>query len=111
MKGKEKAAVLLISLGPEISGNVLKELKESEIEQLTMQIFATDSVQDDVRKEVITDCYQIAAAQGYLRSGGSAYAEEMLTKALGQEKASELMGRLLTSVRPRHFDFIKDMDP
>ncbi len=111
MKGKEKAAVLLISLGPEISGNVLKELKESEIEQLTMQIFATDSVQDEVRKEVINDCYHVAAAQGYLRSGGSSYAEEMLTKALGQEKASELMGRLLTSVRPRHFDFLKDMDP
>jgi flagellar motor switch protein FliG len=111
MKGKEKAAILLISLGPEISGNVLKEFKESEIEQLTMQIFATDTVEDEVRKEVINDCYHVAAAQGYLRSGGSAYAEEMLTKALGQDKAAEIMGRLLTSVRPRHFDFLKEMDP
>jgi flagellar motor switch protein FliG len=111
MKGKEKAAVLLISLGPEISGNVLKEFKESEIEQLTMQIFATDTVEDEVRREVINDCYHVAAAQGYLRSGGSAYAEEMLTKALGHDKAAEIMGRLLTSVRPRHFDFLKEMDP
>ena len=44
-------------------------------------------------------------------NGGAAYAEEMLSKALGPEKAGEIMARLISSVRPRHFDFLKDTDP
>jgi flagellar motor switch protein FliG len=111
MRGKEKAAILLIALGPEVSANVLKQLKENEIEALTMQVFTTESVKEETRKEVLTDCYGMALAQGYLSSGGAQYAEEMLSKALGSEKAAEIMARLISSVRPRHFDFLKDTDP
>src|SRR5829696_6529493 len=111
MRGKEKAAILLIALGPEVGANVLKQLRENEIEALTMQVFTTEAVKDDTRKEVLRDCYGMALAQGYLSNGGAAYAEEMLSKALGNEKAAEIMARLLSSVRPRHFDFLKDTDP
>ena len=111
MRGKEKAAILLIALGPEVGANVLKQLRENEIEALTMQVFTTEQVKEDTRKEVLRDCYGMALAQGYLSNGGAAYAEEMLSKALGIEKASEIMARLLSSVRPRHFDFLKDTDP
>src|SRR6185437_13507824 len=111
MRGKEKAAILLIALGPEVSANVLKQLKENEIEALTMQVFTTETVKEEIRKEVLTDCYGMALAQGYLSNGGAQYAEEMLSKALGPEKAAEIMARLITSVRPRHFDFLKDTDP
>jgi flagellar motor switch protein FliG len=111
MRGKEKAAILLIALGPEVGGNVLKQLRENEIEALTMQVFTTENVKEETRKEVLRDCYGMALAQGYLSNGGAQYAEEMLSKALGTEKAAEIMARLLSSVRPRHFDFLKDTDP
>lgn len=111
MRGKEKAAILLIALGPEVSANVLKQLRENEIEALTMQVFTTEQVKEETRKAVLQDCYQMALAHGYLSSGGAQYAEEMLAKALGPEKAAEIMGRLLSTVRPRHFDFLKDTDP
>lgn len=111
LKGRQKAAVLLITLGPKVSAHVLKELREAEIESLTMEVFSTEQVSEAERREVLTDCYEMAIAQGYLASGGSAYAQEMLVNALGQEKASEIMSRLISSVRPRHFDFLKDTDP
>jgi flagellar motor switch protein FliG len=111
MRGKEKAAILLIALGPEVGGNVLKELRENEIEALTMQVFTTESVKEETRREVLADCYGMALAQGYLSSGGAGYAQEMLATALGNEKASEIMARLISSVRPRHFDFLRDTDP
>ena len=111
MRGKEKAAILLIALGPEVGGNVLKEMRENEIEALTMQVFTTETVTEETRREVLADCYGMALAQGYLSNGGAGYAEEMLSKALGPEKASEIMARLISSVRPRHFDFLKDTDP
>jgi flagellar motor switch protein FliG len=111
MRGREKAAILLIALGPEVGGNVLKELREQEIEALTLQVFTTETVKEETRKEVLSDCYGMALAQGYLSNGGAAYAEEMLSKAVGPEKAGEIMARLVSSVRPRHFDFLKDTDP
>ena len=111
MRGKEKAAILLIALGPEVGGNVLKEMRENEIESLTMQVFTTETVTEETRREVLADCYGMALAQGYLSNGGAGYASEMLSKALGPEKASEIMARLISSVRPRHFDFLKDTDP
>ena len=111
MRGKEKAAILLIALGPEVSANVLKQLRENEIEALTMQVFTTEQVKEETRKSVLNDCYQMALAHGYLTNGGAQYAEEMLSKAVGAEKASEIMSRLLSTVRPRHFDFLKDTDP
>jgi flagellar motor switch protein FliG len=111
MRGKEKAAILLISLGPEVSANVLKQLRENEIEALTMQVYTTEQVKDQVRKEVLGDCYNMALAQGYISTGGAVYAEDMLAKALGAEKAAEIMARLLSTIRPRHFEFLKDTDP
>lgn len=111
MRGREKAAILLIALGPDVGGNVLKEMRESEIEALTMQVFTTETVKEETRREVLSDCYGMALAQGYLSNGGAGYASEMLAKALGNEKASEIMARLIHSVRPRHFDFLRDTDP
>ena len=111
MRGKEKAAILLIALGPDVGGAVLKELREQEIEALTMQVFTTEAVKEEVRREVLADCYGMALAQGYVSNGGAAYAQEMLSTALGNEKAGEIMARLVSAVRPRHFDFLKDTDP
>ena len=111
MRGKEKAAILLIALGPDVGGNVLKEMRENEIEALTMQVFTTETVKEETRREVLADCYGMALAQGYLSNGGAGYASEMLNKALGSDKATEIMARLIHSVRPRHFDFLKDTDP
>ncbi len=38
LTGKQKAALLLISLGPEVSASVYKHLTEEEIERLTLEI-------------------------------------------------------------------------
>jgi flagellar motor switch protein FliG len=111
MRGREKAAILLIALGPEVGGNVLKELREQEIEALTLQVFNTETISEETRRDVLADCYGMALAQGYVSNGGAAYAQEMLSTALGADKASEIMARLVSSVRPRHFDFLRDTDP
>ena len=44
LSGVQKAAILLIALGPEMSASVFKHLKEDEIEQLTLEIANTRSV-------------------------------------------------------------------
>lgn len=111
LSGKQKAAVLLIALGPERSANVLKQLREAEIEQLTLEIVSMEQVSDETRHEVLDESYQMGLASGLLSTGGFQYAQEMLSRALGDTKAHEIIARLAASIKPHHFEFLKDTDP
>ena len=95
---------VMTNVNPIYFDNSVYDLYVALYNGATLCPFTTEQVKDDVRKEVLQDCYEMAVANGYLSNGGAAYAEEMLAKALGSEKASEIMGRLMTSVRPRHFE-------
>ena len=90
LKGVQKAAILLIALGPEKSSMIFKHLKEEEIEELTLEIANTRSVTPQVKDMVINEFYEVCLAQQYIAEGGIAYAKELLEKALGEEKAKDL---------------------
>ena len=70
LNGLQKAAVLLISLGPEKSANIFKHLKEDEIEELTLEIANTRSVTPQVKETVINEFYEVCLAQQYIAEGG-----------------------------------------
>lgn len=63
------------------------------------------------KEEVIEEFHQIALAQDYIAQGGIQYAKEVLEKALGGEKASEIIRRLTSSLQVRPFDFVRKADP
>jgi len=109
--GKEKAAMLLISLGPEKSAEIFKHLKEDEIEQLTLEIANIRSVSPQEKEDVIEEFYQICLAQEYIAEGGISYAKEILEKALGTQKALEVINKLTVSLQVRPFEFIRKADP
>ena len=111
MTGTEKAAVLLIALGPEKSASIFKHLKEDEIETLTLEIANTRSVSPKMKEEVIDEFYQVCLAQQYIAEGGIGYAKELLEQALGAEKAMEVINRLTASLQVRPFEFIRKTDP
>ena len=106
MSGLQKAAILLIALGPEKSAMIFKHLKEEEIEELTLEIANTRSVTPQVKEEIIEEFYQVCLAQQYIAEGGIGYAKELLEKALGSEKAMDVIGKLTASLqvceRPTH---------
>ena len=81
ISGLQKAAILLISLGPERSAGIFKHLKEEEIEELTLEIANTRSVTPQVKEEVINEFYEVCLAQQYIAEGGINYAKELLEKA------------------------------
>lgn len=111
LTGVQKAAVLLIALGPEQSAEIFKHLKEEEIEELTLEIANTRSVSPSVKEKVLDEFYQICLAQQYIAEGGIAYAKELLDKALGGEKAQEVISRLTASLQVRPFEFVRKTDP
>ena len=88
LTGVQKAAVLLIALGPEKSAEIFKHLKEDEIEELTLEIANTRSISPQVKEDVLNEFYQVCLAQQYIAEGGISYAKELLDKALGGRKST-----------------------
>ncbi|BCK00168.1 flagellar motor switch protein FliG [Anaerocolumna chitinilytica] len=110
ISGVQKAAVLLISLGPEKSASIFKHLKEDEIEQLTLEIANTRSISPATKDQVLDEFYEICLAQQYIAEGGIAYAKELLEKALGEDKAKDVIGKLTASLQVRPFEFVRKAD-
>ena len=109
--GLQKAAILLITLGPERSADIFKHLKEDEIEELTLEIANTRSISPQVKEDVLNEFYQICLAQQYIAEGGIGYAKELLDKALGADKAQEVISKLTASLQVRPFEFVRKTDP
>lgn len=108
--GKEKAAMLLITLGPEKSSEIFKYLREDEIESLTLEIANIATIFPDIKEKVLEEFYQICVAQQYITEGGISYAKQILEKALGSDKAFEIINKLTVSLQVRPFDFIRKDD-
>jgi flagellar motor switch protein FliG len=109
--GREKAAMLLISIGPEKSAEIFKHLKEEEIEQLTLEIANIRTVSPEEKEKVMEEFYQICLAQDYIAEGGIGYAKEILEKALGTQKALDVINKLTVSLQVRPFEFVRKTDP
>ena len=107
LTGKQKAAILLISLGPDVSANVYKHLSEEEIEKLTLEIAGVRKIEQDVKEEVVEEFHQMAIAQDYITQGGIGYAKDVLEKALGNEEAMQIINRLTSTLQVRPFDFAR----
>lgn len=111
LTGKQKAAILLISLGPDVASSVYKHLSEEEIEKLTLEISSVKKVDSLAKEEILEEFHNIALAQDYISQGGIGYAKTVLEKALGNEQASIIINRLTSSLQVRPFDFARKADP
>ncbi len=110
LTGVQKAAILLIALGPEKSATVFKHLKEDEIETLTLEIANTRSVSAKMKEDVLNEFYEVCLAQQYIVEGGITYAKELLEKVLGSEKAVDVINKLTASLQVRPFEFVRKTD-
>lgn len=109
--GREKVAILLIALGPQNSAEIFKHLNEEEIEELTLQIANMRVVSPEEKQMVIEEFYQICLAQEYISEGGINYAKDILQRALGSDKAVDIINKLTSSLHVRPFEFIRKADP
>mgnify|MGYP001944064152 FL=1 len=109
--GKQKAAILMITLGPDIAASIYKHLSEEEIEELTLEISTIKNVTPDLKEKVVEEFYNMAIAQDYITQGGIAYAKMLLEKSLGPEAAATIINRLTSSLQVRPFDFARKADP
>lgn len=109
--GRRKAAILLVSLGTEASAEIFKHLRQDEIDELTLEIASLGTVSSSVKQEVLQEFYDTAVAQEYIAEGGIDYARVLLERALGPEKANEVLARLSSAIQVSPFEFLRRTDP
>lgn len=110
--GAKRAAVLLIALGPEASSPILKLLPDNLIQKVTYEIANIDYVEPHEREQVIEDFIDMASAREYLLDGGLDYAKDLLNKALGAQRANEVLD-VLSQIQQREkpFAIARKADP
>lgn len=111
LTGLEKAAIFLMSLGPELSSLVLKQLPQEDIERITYQIANTTMVDPATRQQVLDEFWELHEARQYIFQGGIKYAREILERALGPARAAEIIRKLMATSKIRPFNMIRKADP
>jgi flagellar motor switch protein FliG len=94
LTGIQKAAILFITLGPEASAGIIKKLPESEIQKITYEIANITSVSSEQREEILDEFLEMNKARDYIVEGGMDYARVLLAKALGQQRAAEILEKV-----------------
>ncbi|MNW23617.1 Flagellar motor switch protein FliG [compost metagenome] len=94
-----------------MSAEIFKHLRDEEIEQLTLEIANVRTVDASEKDIIMAEFHQMCLAQEYISQGGINYAREILEKALGSQKAIEVLNRLTATLQVRPFDFARKADP
>jgi flagellar motor switch protein FliG len=111
LAGRKKAAVLLVSLGPDRAAEVFKHLRDEEIESLSLEMAKLQRVDPLTTATVLEELAATVEAFDSLMSGGVDYAREVLERALGPERALEIIGRLSSVIEMRPFEFLRKTPP
>ncbi len=111
LNNKQKAAVLMIALGPEASGKLCQFMPEDDVEQLMIEVARLGQVSHSDRCTIISEFRELCLAQEVISEGGIQHARKFLESAFGEEKASTIVGRVVSALQVLPFDFVKKTDP
>lgn len=111
--GVRKAAVLLIILGDQVSGEVLKQLDEEEVQLIGREVARAGSVTCEQAETILDEFHQMTVAQNYVLKGGLDYARKLLNNAFGPEAAKKILDRLVKALGSdtASFDALHKADP
>src|SRR5579871_5418102 len=107
LPGRHKAAVLLVSLGPEHAARVFRHMREEEVEALALEMARLDNVESSTTTTVFEELAATLQARESIASGGIEYARDVLELAVGRERSVEIIGRLSSVIERRPFEFLR----
>ena len=110
-QGCSDAAILLMSLGEEEAAEVFRHLSPKEVQKLGETIAKTRAVSKERVDEVLGKFTGAAAAQSLLVSDTGNYVRAVLKRALGDDKATLLIDRILQGGDVSGIESLKWMDP
>ncbi len=109
LTGSEKAAILMVSIGNELAGELFKKLSVKEVESLVREISQLGKFSNEVKIAVLREFNELLEANSYINIGGVDYAKSILEESVGNVRATEIINRLIYS-KKSPFDFLKKAD-
>ena len=109
--GKQKSAIFLLTVGGEVAADIMKRLSEAEVDTITYEIARLDKIKPEDKERVLQEFQELMMAQEFISRGGIDQARSILEKALGTQKAIDIVNRLTSSLQVRPFDFVRRQDP
>ncbi len=110
MTGAQKSAVLLVALGIEAAGKILKSLRDDEVERISVEIARFRNISGDIVEAVLVEYRDMKMAQNYIAQGGSDFAREVLKTALGDRRAEEIMMRVEAAMEVSAFHLLQTVE-
>src|SRR5574344_1737891 len=107
----DKAAILLLSLGETDAAQVLRHLGPKEVQRVGVAMAGMRNVQREQVEQVMGEFVEIVGDQTSLGVGSDGYIRKMLTAALGEDKAGNLIDRILPGGRTSGLDTLNRMEP
>jgi flagellar motor switch protein FliG len=111
MTARQKIAIFLMFLGPDLSRDIVKLLTEEEMETIAVEIARIRKVEQDERDQVIDEFYNMIKAQEFITQGGVSAARDFLKAAVGEQAAENIISKLTSSLEVQPFDLIRAADP
>ncbi len=105
-----KVAVVMAALGPELAAKVYEHLDEEEVERVTLEIAQAQPLPGEERLEVLREFHDLQESRTTLTMG-TGFAQAVLERAFGLQRAREMLARVAESVAPRPFAFLQGLDP
>jgi flagellar motor switch protein FliG len=109
--GIRKAAVLMAALGSERAAKLLQRMGEDEIQSLSMEMAGLNAVGAETTEAVFHELAALSTSGEQGASGGMDYARGVIERALGPERAADVLGRLSASNETPPFEFLQRIPP
>ena len=111
--GIQKAAILLVILGDQASAEILKQLDEEEVQEVSREVARITQITNEQSESVLEEFHQMTLAHDYVLKGGLDYARKLLVNAFGPDSARRLLDRLVKTLGAdiTTFDALQKADP
>lgn len=110
ISGTEKAAILMMLLGEDEAAAVIQNLTPREVQHLGIAMYNVGGVDQETVNAVLDEFLDTIKKQTGLGLGAGKYIENVLTKALGDDKAQSVLGRITPSSSESQIDILDWMD-
>ena len=111
MTSTEQAAIIVLLLGEQQASDIIKYLNPREVQALGSAMMSVADIPQESVNAVLDDFVQTIKKQTNLGLGTNEYVETVFKRALGEDKASTVLGRILPGASSKGLEILRWMDP
>ena len=110
LTGTQKSAILMMLIGEDEASEILRNLSPREVQHLGAAMYSVQGLDQDTVNKVLDEFLAIIKEQTSLGLGAGNYIRNVMTRALGEDKAESVLSRITPSSTERPIEILDWMD-